>query len=106
MNLTFVRRVWIKQGTTFDPARIRKENMKSICSSESGLFFISRFSFRNLNHFEAINKKTLRNEYSKLKKERDYHKMHHLRLEQEKAKLVTSLKWTKNHYEAYPAALE
>jgi len=47
-----------------------------------------------------------RNEYAKLKKERDYHKMHHLRLEQEKSKLVTSLKWTKNHYESYPAALE
>ena len=47
-----------------------------------------------------------RDEYSKLKKERDYHKMHHLRLEQEKSKLISNLKWTKNHYQSYPPALE
>jgi WD40 repeat protein len=48
----------------------------------------------------------IRDEYSKLKKERDYHKMHHLRLEQEKSKLISNLKWTKNHYQSYPPALE
>jgi len=50
--------------------------------------------------------KNFRDEYSKLKKERDYHKMHHLRLEQEKSKLISNLKWTKNHYQSYPPALE
>jgi len=53
---------------------------------------------------KSLNK--IRDEYSKLKKERDYHKMHHLRLEQEKTKLISNLKWTKNHYQSYPPALE
>jgi WD40 repeat protein len=55
---------------------------------------------------KIMNLNTIRDEYSKLKKERDYHKMHHLRLEQEKSKLISNLKWTKNHYQSYPPALE
>ena len=47
----------------------------------------------------------MREAYSKLRKERDYHKMHHGRLEQEKAGLLNKLKWTKNHYSSFPPAL-
>ena len=47
----------------------------------------------------------MRQSYLKLRKERDYHKMHHGRLEQEKTGLLNKLKWTKNHYKSFPPAL-
>ena len=36
-----------------------------------------------------------------MKKERDYHRMHHHRVAQEKNKLITDLKRIKTHYESY-----
>jgi len=48
----------------------------------------------------------IRKAYLKLRKERDYHKMHHGRLEQEKNNLINKLKMTKNHYSSFPPALE
>lgn len=36
-----------------------------------------------------------------MKKERDYHRMHHHRVAQEKNKLITDLKRIKAHYESY-----
>ena len=36
-----------------------------------------------------------------MRKERDYHRMHHNRVIQEKNKLVTDLKRLKSHYESY-----
>jgi len=47
----------------------------------------------------------MRDAFVRLRKERDYHKMHHGRLEQEKTGLLNKLKWTKNHYSSYPPAL-
>jgi len=43
--------------------------------------------------------------FSKLRKEKDYHKMHHSRLEQEKSKFIHDLKVTKTHYANYPEEL-
>ena len=48
----------------------------------------------------------MRDAFVRLRKERDYHKMHHGRLEQEKTGLLNKLKWTKNHYSSYPPALK
>jgi sperm-associated antigen 16 protein len=36
-----------------------------------------------------------------MKKERDYHRMHHHRVAQEKNKLITDIKRIKTHYESY-----
>lgn len=41
-----------------------------------------------------------------MKKERDYHRMHHHRVAQEKNKLVTDLKRVKTHYENYEPILK
>ena len=41
-----------------------------------------------------------------MKKERDYHRMHHHRVAQEKNKLITDLKRFKAHYEAYEPLLK
>ncbi|CAF0743006.1 unnamed protein product [Brachionus calyciflorus] len=45
-------------------------------------------------------------EYVKMKKERDYHRMHHNRVAQEKNKLITDLKRLKSHYETYEPLLK
>jgi len=41
-----------------------------------------------------------------MKKERDYHRMHHHRVAQEKNRLVTDLKRIKTHYETYEPLLK
>ncbi|CAH1774349.1 unnamed protein product [Owenia fusiformis] len=44
--------------------------------------------------------------YVKLRKERDYHRMHHKRVVQEKNKLITDIKRLKKHYAAYEPTLK
>lgn len=41
-----------------------------------------------------------------MKKERDFHRMHHNRVAQEKNKLITDLKRLKLHYETYEPLLK
>ena len=67
---------------------------------------VMRFIKLLFSYYNYILINQIRDEYAKLKKERDYHKINHLRLEQEKARLIANLKWTKNHYQSYPPALE
>ncbi|XP_064643835.1 sperm-associated antigen 16 protein-like [Lineus longissimus] len=43
--------------------------------------------------------------YVKLRKERDYHRMHHKRVVQEKNKLINDIKRLKKHYESYEPTL-
>ncbi len=43
--------------------------------------------------------------YVKLRKERDYHRMHHKRVVQEKNKLIADIKRLKNHYASYEPTL-
>lgn len=45
-------------------------------------------------------------QYIKMKKERDYHRMHHRRIVQEKEKLFTDIRRLKKHYQSYEPALE
>jgi chromosome segregation ATPase len=47
-----------------------------------------------------------RSTYDKLRKERDFHRMHHKRVVQEKAKLISDIKKLKKHYEHYEPALK
>jgi hypothetical protein len=47
-----------------------------------------------------------RSTYDKLRKERDYHRMHHKRVVQEKQKLISDIKKTKKHYENYEPTLK
>ena len=44
--------------------------------------------------------------YIQLRKERDYHRMHHRRVSQEKGKLIEELKRLKHHYEQYEPTLQ
>merc|ERR1712226_724522 len=44
--------------------------------------------------------------YVKLRKERDYHRMHHKRVVQEKNKLTTDIKRLKRHYAQYEPTLQ
>ena len=44
--------------------------------------------------------------YTKLRKERDFHKMHHKRIVQEKNRLITDIKRLKNHYSSYEPTLK
>ncbi|XP_070536326.1 sperm-associated antigen 16 protein-like [Ptychodera flava] len=44
--------------------------------------------------------------YVKLRKERDFHRMHHKRVVQEKNKLITDIKRLKKHYTAYEPTLK
>jgi WD40 repeat protein len=44
--------------------------------------------------------------YDKLRKERDFHRMHHKRVVQEKSKLITDMKKLKKHYEHYEPTLK
>jgi WD40 repeat protein len=46
-----------------------------------------------------------RSTYDKLRKERDFHRMHHKRVVQEKAKLISDIKRLKGHYESYEPML-
>ena len=41
-----------------------------------------------------------------MRKERDYHRMHHHRVAQEKNKLITDLRRMKTHYETYEPLLK
>jgi len=43
--------------------------------------------------------------YVRLRKERDYHRMHHKRVVQEKNRLVTDLRRIRQHYSCYEPAL-
>ena len=45
-------------------------------------------------------------QYIKMKKERDYHRMHHRRIVQEKEKLFVDIRRLKKHYQNYEPALE
>ncbi|RKO84244.1 hypothetical protein BDK51DRAFT_33104 [Blyttiomyces helicus] len=44
--------------------------------------------------------------YDKLRKERDFHRMHHKRVVQEKNKLIGDIKRLKTHYESYEPTLK
>ena len=44
--------------------------------------------------------------WDKFRKERDFHKMHHKRVVQEKNKLIVDLKRLKNHYANYEPMLQ
>ncbi|KAI8908953.1 WD40-repeat-containing domain protein [Gorgonomyces haynaldii] len=44
--------------------------------------------------------------YDKLRKERDFHRMHHNRVVQEKHKLIADIKKLKKHYESYEPTLK
>ena len=44
--------------------------------------------------------------WDKFRKERDFHRMHHKRVVQEKRKLVADIKKLKTHYEGYEPTLE
>eukprot|EP00965_Chrysotila_dentata_P045011 1495055-Pleurochrysis_carterae.AAC.1 len=44
--------------------------------------------------------------WDKFRKERDFHKMHHKRVVQEKNKLITDLKRLKSHYDNYEPMLK
>jgi len=46
-----------------------------------------------------------KNSWDKFRKERDFHRMHHRRLQQEKEKLLVELKRLKRHYEQYEPTL-
>lgn len=46
-----------------------------------------------------------KDDYTKLLKERDYHRMHHRRVVQEKNSLITDLKRLKRHYKSYEPTL-
>jgi hypothetical protein len=48
----------------------------------------------------------VKEEYVKMRKERDYHRMHHHRVAQEKNKLITDLRRMKTHYETYEPLLK
>lgn len=52
-----------------------------------------------------INSKA-RSTFDKLRKERDFHKMHHQRVAQEKNKLISDIKRLKKHYEHYEPTLK
>lgn len=43
--------------------------------------------------------------YVRLRKERDYHRMHHKRVVQEKNRLITDLRRLREHYSCYEPAL-
>lgn len=43
--------------------------------------------------------------YVRLRKERDYHRMHHKRVVQEKNRLITDLRRLRDHYACYEPAL-
>ncbi|KAJ1336824.1 hypothetical protein BSLG_006927 [Batrachochytrium salamandrivorans] len=47
-----------------------------------------------------------RSTYDKLRKERDFHRMHHKRVVQEKNKLILDIKRLKKHYESYEPTLK
>ncbi|KAJ3284248.1 Sperm-associated antigen 16 protein [Borealophlyctis nickersoniae] len=47
-----------------------------------------------------------RSTYDKLRKERDFHRMHHKRVVQEKNKLIADIKRLKKHYEGYEPTLK
>ena len=60
-------------------------------------------------NYELISSVFLRkakDEFVKMKKERDFHRMHHHRVAQEKNKLITDLKRVKSHYETYEPVLK
>lgn len=56
------------------------------------------------NYKEIANK--ARATYDKLRKERDFHRMHHKRVVQEKNKLISDIKRLKKHYENYEPTLK
>lgn len=65
----------------------------------------TKFLQLEVNRFKTAAEKA-KEEYVKMKKERDYHRMHHHRVAQEKNKLVNDLKRVKAHYETYEPLLK
>lgn len=58
-----------------------------------------------LKHAEEVAGKA-RSTWDQFRKERDFHRMHHKRVVQEKTKLLIDLKRLKRHYEAYEPTIE
>lgn len=65
----------------------------------------TKFLQLEVNRFKTAAEKA-KEEYVKMRKERDYHRMHHHRVAQEKNKLVNDLKRVKCHYETYEPLLK
>lgn len=65
----------------------------------------TKFLQLEVNRFKTAAEKA-KEEYVKMRKERDYHRMHHHRVAQEKNKLVNDLKRVKSHYETYEPMLK
>ncbi|KAJ3058446.1 Sperm-associated antigen 16 protein, partial [Quaeritorhiza haematococci] len=59
----------------------------------------------DVEHYKEIASKA-RATYDKLRKERDFHRMHHKRVVQEKNRLVSDVKRLRKHYEGYEPALK
>jgi len=66
---------------------------------------------RKQNESENFNRKLrfmcrkAKDTYVRLRKERDYHRMHHKRVVQEKNRLITDLRRLREHYSCYEPAL-
>ncbi|KAA0152416.1 hypothetical protein FNF29_03982 [Cafeteria roenbergensis] len=58
-----------------------------------------------LKHAEEVASRA-RSTWDQFRKERDFHRMHHKRVVQEKTKLLIDLKRLKRHYEAYEPTIE
>ncbi|KAJ3247348.1 Sperm-associated antigen 16 protein [Chytriomyces hyalinus] len=65
---------------------------------------LSKLSIDVDNYKEIASK--ARATYDKLRKERDFHRMHHKRVVQEKQRLLGDMKRLKKHYEAYEPTLK
>lgn len=65
----------------------------------------TKFLQLEVNRYKTAAEKA-KEEYVKMKKERDYHRMHHHRVAQEKNKLITELKRVRSHYETYEPLLK
>ncbi len=65
----------------------------------------TKFLQLEVNRFKSAAEKA-KEEYVRMRKERDYHRMHHNRVAQEKNKLVGDLKRVKAHYETYEPLLK
>lgn len=66
-------------------------------------------NYKDIAMYHSINESFIskaRSTYDKLRKERDFHRMHHKRVVQEKNKLINDIKRLKKHYEAYEPTLK
>ncbi|KAL0248910.1 hypothetical protein GEMRC1_004144 [Eukaryota sp. GEM-RC1] len=60
---------------------------------------------RQLDELKEVSEE-VKGTWDKFRKQRDFHKMHHRRVVQEKERLLTDIKRLKKHYEHYPEALK